>query len=89
MALCACFSSNGLWEFRNRPNNEMVALKIVKSARHYTEAARDEIEILKKVTDNDQDNSKCVVHLLDSFEHSGPNGNRTNESSLAVLRCTA
>lgn len=53
-----------------------MALKIVKSARQYTEVAKDEISLLKKVTDNDKDDSHCVVHLIDSFEHHGPNGIR-------------
>jgi serine/threonine-protein kinase SRPK3 len=60
-----------------RVKNRDVALKIVKSDKHYTEAALDEIAILTKVTENDPDNTKCVVHLLDHFMHSGPNGTRT------------
>ena len=71
-----------------------------KSASHYTEAAWDEIEILRQVRrasrlrarslarrkvsgadawasqirQGDPDNRCRVVTLLDSFEHSGPNG---------------
>jgi serine/threonine-protein kinase SRPK3 len=52
-----------------------VALKVQKSAQHYTEAAMDEIKILKQIADGDPDDSKCVVKLLDHFKHSGPNGN--------------
>ncbi len=55
-------------------NDTNVALKIVKSAPEYTEAALDEIEILNKVTQNDPSNNKCVVHLLDHFYHRGPHG---------------
>ena len=51
-----------------------VALKIQKSAQHYTEAAMDEIKILKQIADGDPDDKKCVVKLLDHFKHSGPNG---------------
>ncbi|KAJ1397799.1 Serine/threonine-protein kinase, active site [Sesbania bispinosa] len=51
-----------------------VALKIQKSAQHYTEAALDEIKILKQVAEGDHDDKKCVVKLLDHFKHSGPNG---------------
>lgn len=52
-----------------------MALKVQKSAQHYTEAAMDEIKILKQIADGDPDDSKCVVKLLDHFKHSGPNGN--------------
>jgi len=51
-----------------------VALKIQKSAQHYTEAAMDEIKILKQIEEGDPDDKKCVVKLLDHFKHSGPNG---------------
>ncbi|KAI4334303.1 hypothetical protein L6164_019013 [Bauhinia variegata] len=51
-----------------------VALKIQKSAQHYTEAAMDEIKILKQIAEGDADDKKCVVKLLDHFKHSGPNG---------------
>ncbi|KAF4376773.1 hypothetical protein F8388_025644 [Cannabis sativa] len=51
-----------------------VALKIQKSARHYTEAAMDEIKILKQIAEGDPDDKKEVVKLLDHFKHSGPNG---------------
>ena len=53
------------------------ALKIQKSSGSYTEAARDEIEILNQVKDTDvayADESKHVVRLYDSFTHEGPNG---------------
>ncbi|KAJ7557241.1 hypothetical protein O6H91_05G118300 [Diphasiastrum complanatum] len=51
-----------------------VALKVQKSAQHYTQAAVDEIKILKEVAEGDPDDSKGVVKLLDQFKHSGPNG---------------
>lgn len=51
-----------------------VALKVQKSAQHYTEAAIDEIAILKQIAHGDPDNMKAVVKLLDHFKHSGPNG---------------
>jgi serine/threonine-protein kinase SRPK3 len=51
-----------------------VALKVQKSAQHYTEAALDEVKILRQIADGDPDDSKCVVKLLDHFKHSGPNG---------------
>ncbi|XP_023512993.1 SRSF protein kinase 2 [Cucurbita pepo subsp. pepo] len=51
-----------------------VALKVQKSAQHYTEAALDEIKILKQIAEGDMEDKKCVVKLLDHFKHSGPNG---------------
>lgn len=57
-----------------KPHTE-VALKIVKSAQHYTEAARDEIKILEKTAQEDPNNQYCVIRLLDSFQVYGVNGN--------------
>ncbi|KAE8719037.1 SRSF protein kinase 1 [Hibiscus syriacus] len=51
-----------------------VALKVQKSAQHYTEAAMDEITILQQIADGDKEDKKCVVKLLDHFKLSGPNG---------------
>uniref|UniRef100_A0A7N0V3R7 non-specific serine/threonine protein kinase n=1 Tax=Kalanchoe fedtschenkoi TaxID=63787 RepID=A0A7N0V3R7_KALFE len=51
-----------------------VALKVQKSAQHYTEAAMDEITILKQIAEGDPEDKKCVVKLVDHFKHSGPNG---------------
>ena len=50
------------------------AMKIQKSATHYTEAAMDEVKILKQIQEKDPEGSQPVVHLLDWFEHFGPNG---------------
>ncbi|KAF5473630.1 hypothetical protein F2P56_010230 [Juglans regia] len=54
--------------------SRFVALKVQKSAQHYTEAAMDEITILQQIAESDPDDKKCVVKLLDHFKHSGPNG---------------
>ena len=51
-----------------------VALKVQKSAQHYTEAALDEIMILKQIAEGDPNDCKGVVKLLDHFKHAGPNG---------------
>lgn len=48
--------------------------QVQKSAKHYTEAALDEVTLLTEIRDGDQDNTKCCVRLWDSFEHHGPNG---------------
>ena len=61
-----------------------VALKIVKSARHYTETAIDEIELLKKVatTKPTAPGWNHVVQMYDSFKINGPHGTR-----ILVQRC--
>jgi serine/threonine protein kinase len=61
------------WDIRNKRH---VALKVVKSAQHYTETARDEIDLLKKVANGDKssEGKLKVVQLLDDFKIHGPNG---------------
>lgn len=58
-------------------NNKHVAMKVVRSASHYTEAALDEISLLKRAVSANPDHPgrSYVVSLLDSFRHEGPNGN--------------
>ncbi|XP_029362367.1 SRSF protein kinase 1a isoform X3 [Echeneis naucrates] len=53
-----------------------VAMKVVKSAEHYTETAVDEIKLLRSVRNSDPDDPKreMVVQLLDDFKISGVNG---------------
>lgn len=53
-----------------------VALKIVKSAPHFTETAKDEIKILKAVRDSDpaDKNRNKTVQLLNDFKITGVNG---------------
>ncbi|MGH0134461.1 UNVERIFIED_CONTAM: hypothetical protein FKN15_013549 [Acipenser sinensis] len=55
-----------------------VALKVVKSAPHYTETALDEIKLLKCVRDSDPTDPKreTIVQLIDDFKISGVNGVR-------------
>lgn len=55
-----------------------VALKIVKSSKEYSEVAKDEISILQVLKDKDPENSKCIIHLLDSFNIIGINGTRAS-----------
>jgi hypothetical protein len=62
--------------FNDRKTGKQVALKIVKSEKHYMEAAQDEIILLKTIADKDPNNTKCCVQLVDSFEISGPHGKR-------------
>ena len=65
-----------VWLSRDNVTGKHVALKVVRSAAHYTETALDEIKLLKKVVDAKETHPgrKHVVSLLDSFNHKGPNG---------------
>ncbi|XP_068453433.1 SRSF protein kinase 1a isoform X2 [Clinocottus analis] len=53
-----------------------VAMKVVKSAEHYTETAVDEIKLLRSVRNSDPDdpNREMVVQMVDDFKISGING---------------
>lgn len=50
------------------------ALKVVKSANHYTEAAKDEIKLLSCAKERDPEDEHHCCRLLDHFEHVGPHG---------------
>ena len=51
-----------------------VALKVMKSAKKYTETAKDELKLLKKVSQTAANFEVNVVCLVDDFRHFGPNG---------------
>uniref|UniRef100_A0A8C2XBQ1 non-specific serine/threonine protein kinase n=1 Tax=Cyclopterus lumpus TaxID=8103 RepID=A0A8C2XBQ1_CYCLU len=61
------------WDIEEK---RFVAMKVVKSAEHYTETALDEIKLLKSVrnTDPSDPSREKVVQLLDDFKISGMNG---------------
>ncbi|TTB56407.1 SRSF protein kinase 3 [Bagarius yarrelli] len=61
------------WDLQRK---RFVALKVVKSAPHYTETALDEIKLLKCVRDSDPTDPKreMIVQLIDDFKISGING---------------
>lgn len=65
-----------VWLSRDTTTGKHVALKVVRSAAHYTETAIDEIKLLQKIVQANPEHPgrKHVVSLLDSFEHKGPNG---------------
>ncbi|NWQ80025.1 SRPK1 kinase, partial [Columbina picui] len=65
-----------VWLAWDTQGKRFVAMKVVKSAEHYTETALDEIKLLKSVRNSDpNDPSKeRVVQLLDDFKISGVNG---------------
>ncbi|XP_012675580.2 SRSF protein kinase 1a isoform X2 [Clupea harengus] len=61
------------WDIQGK---RFVAMKVVKSAEHYTETALDEIKLLRSVRETDpvDPNRDKVVQLLDDFKISGVNG---------------
>ncbi|KAJ5949845.1 Protein kinase dsk1 [Penicillium verhagenii] len=65
-----------VWLSRDTTTGKHVALKVVRSAAHYTETAIDEIKLLNRIVEAKPSHPgrKHVVSLLDSFEHKGPNG---------------
>lgn len=65
-----------VWLCWDLEDKRYVALKIVKSAHHFTETAKDEIKILKAVRESDPTNPRRnkTVQLLNDFKISGVNG---------------
>uniref|UniRef100_A0A224X9I0 non-specific serine/threonine protein kinase n=2 Tax=Triatominae TaxID=70999 RepID=A0A224X9I0_9HEMI len=65
-----------VWLCWDLVDKRFVALKVVKSASHFTETALDEIKLLKVVRDSDSNDPKRekVVQLLNDFKISGVNG---------------
>ena len=65
-----------VWLSKDNTTGKHVALKVVRSAAHYTETALDEIKLLNKVVDANKEHPgrRHVVSLLDSFNHKGPHG---------------
>ncbi|XP_053083070.1 SRSF protein kinase 1b isoform X5 [Pangasianodon hypophthalmus] len=61
------------WDIQGK---RFVAMKVVKSAEHYTETALDEIKLLRAVRTSDPNDpsGEKVVQLLDDFKISGVNG---------------
>lgn len=65
-----------VWLCWDLTEKKFVALKVVKSASHYTETALDEIKLLKCVRETDENDAlrERTVMLLDDFKISGVNG---------------
>ncbi|XP_056131485.1 SRSF protein kinase 3 [Lampris incognitus] len=61
------------WDLQKK---RFVALKVVKSAPHYTETALDEIKLLRCVRDSDPSDPhrETIVQLIEDFKISGING---------------
>jgi serine/threonine protein kinase len=62
-----------VWLVRNK-RNEYSAMKVIKSAKHYTETAEDEIKFLRKIQAEGGHNR--LLKIVDSFRIYGPNGAR-------------
>lgn len=65
-----------VWLCFDLEDKKSVALKIVKSSRNYTSAAKDEIKLLNHVesADPSDPNRHRTVHLLHNFKITGVNG---------------
>ncbi|BFZ61341.1 serine/threonine protein kinase, CMGC [Saitoella coloradoensis] len=65
-----------VWLCHDKTYDRHVALKVVRSAEHYTETAIDEIKLLNRIVESNPSHPgrAHVVSLLDNFEHRGPNG---------------
>jgi len=65
-----------VWLCWDLDKDKFVALKVVKSAKHYTETALDEIKLLKSVRQTDEADPfrQRTVQLLDDFMISGVHG---------------
>jgi serine/threonine-protein kinase SRPK3 len=63
-----------VWLVLDSQTGGFAAMKVQKSASHYTEAARDEVKLLDDIQKGDPRRQKPCVHLLDHFEHLGPHG---------------
>ncbi|KAI8337005.1 kinase-like domain-containing protein [Chlamydoabsidia padenii] len=72
-----------------------VAVKIVKSARRFTQGAKEEISLLEKIhsTNIDSPGYQHIAQLLDHFEHQGANGTHVcmvfevlGESLLSLIK---
>jgi serine/threonine-protein kinase SRPK3 len=74
-----CLSAKLQFNLSHRTDRH-VALKVVKSARRYTEAALDEIEFLQRLTLSPAPELSThpgrshIISFLDHFRHTGPNG---------------
>ncbi|CAN3376327.1 hypothetical protein DIURU_004065 [Diutina rugosa] len=84
-----------VWLARDNDKHSHVAMKVVRSARQYTETALDEIKMLDKITTSDvlHPGHDHVIQLLDTFTHKGTNGTHVvmvfevlGENLLSLIR---
>ncbi|CCW68201.1 unnamed protein product [Phytomonas sp. Hart1] len=60
-----------VWDYQDE---RYQAMKVQKSAKHYSEAAYDEIRLLSEIMQADPYKTRHCARLNDYFEHAGPNG---------------
>merc|ERR1712054_444706 len=53
----------------DRQRKEYCAIKIIRNVRKYRNAAKVELEVLKKLRENDKDDSRHCVRLTDWFDY--------------------
>ncbi|KAI8101744.1 hypothetical protein M9434_006811 [Picochlorum sp. BPE23] len=63
-----------VWLVADEVKGGQAALKVVKSAEHYSAAAKDEVDILSHVVEKDPENAYHCCRMIDTFEHRGPHG---------------
>ncbi|RCH82249.1 serine/threonine protein kinase, CMGC group, partial [Rhizopus azygosporus] len=65
-----------VWLVQDQETGNHFAMKVVKSAKHYTETARDEIKLLERVAEADPTcvGAQYVTAIVDHFMVQGPNG---------------
>ncbi|KAF7726972.1 serine/threonine protein kinase, CMGC group [Apophysomyces ossiformis] len=65
-----------VWLVRDQDVGKHYAMKVVKSAKHYTETALDEVKLLRRVAEADPQTlgARYVTAIVDSFMIEGPNG---------------
>ncbi|KAL4442415.1 hypothetical protein ABPG77_004999 [Micractinium sp. CCAP 211/92] len=68
-----------VWRVLDAETGQHCAMKVVKSAEAYAEAARDEVALLHAIREGDPADVKHCVRLLDEFEHPGPHGTHVCE----------
>ncbi|KAL7335953.1 serine/threonine protein kinase, CMGC, variant 3 [Mucor circinelloides] len=65
-----------VWLVKDQTTGKHFAMKVVKSAKHYTETAIDEIKLLERVAEADPKSlgARYVTAVVDHFMVKGPNG---------------
>ncbi|GAN03541.1 conserved hypothetical protein [Mucor ambiguus] len=65
-----------VWLVKDQTTGKHFAMKVVKSAKHYTETAIDEIKLLERVAEADPKSlgARFVTAVIDHFMVKGPNG---------------
>eukprot|EP00201_Polytomella_parva_P015931 CAMPEP_0175070112 /NCGR_PEP_ID=MMETSP0052_2-20121109/18542_1 /TAXON_ID=51329 ORGANISM="Polytomella parva, Strain SAG 63-3" /NCGR_SAMPLE_ID=MMETSP0052_2 /ASSEMBLY_ACC=CAM_ASM_000194 /LENGTH=283 /DNA_ID=CAMNT_0016337207 /DNA_START=60 /DNA_END=911 /DNA_ORIENTATION=- len=63
-----------VWLVSDSKTNELAAMKIMRSAKTYTESAIDEIKLLSDIHRYADSKENRCVRILDHFDHRGPHG---------------